>query len=385
MFESIVRLIVAVLSSALVLLISGCQPPPVARQALDESRLERVPLTRSLEFEDSELRWYPAQVLRLEGRGWEATSGPFGRLPLKARDQVPELVWESGKSTSGVVVRFVTDSEEIAIQWNGGEDFLEHPLAEAQGGVDLYVWTEGGWKSLGSAAPRSETTRIKLVPGVRPLPNPEIAGLREFMLYFPMRAETTELSVGIRPEARIFPGPERPSERRKPLVFYGTSITQGFHASRSGLGHASIISRRLDREVINLGFASLGKMEIEIADLLAELDAALYVIDCLPNMDKALVEERYGAFVRRLRELRPHTPIVLPEHPQKEELNVLVREIIEQLRVDGLSGLTVIPGHKIIRDRPDRLHLKGHPTDKGFRDMVKVFEKTIRRLLEINP
>src|SRR6185295_14374582 len=75
----------------------------------------------------------------------------------------------------------------------------------------------------------------------------------------------------------------------------------------------AILGRQLDRPVINLGFAANGNMDLEVAALLAELDPALYVIDCLPNMDGPAIAERAEPFVRTLRKAHPATPILFVE------------------------------------------------------------------------
>ena len=69
-------------------------------------------------------------------------------------------------------------------------------------------------------------------------------------------------------------------------MFYGTSITQGACASRPGMAAVAIVGRKLDTSVINLGFSGNGRMQPEIADLLIELDPAIYVIDCIQNMSR---------------------------------------------------------------------------------------------------
>src|SRR6185436_7835587 len=107
--------------------------------------------------------------------------------------------------------------------------------------------------------------------------------------------------------------PERVEGRSKPIVFYGTSITQGGCASRPGMVHTAIVGRRLEMPVINLGFSGNGRMEQEVTDLLTEIDAAVYVIDCLPNMSAKDVEEKTEPLVRTLRKARPTTPILLVE------------------------------------------------------------------------
>ena len=72
--------------------------------------------------------------------------------------------------------------------------------------------------------------------------------------------------------------------RINPIVVYGTSIAQGGCASRPGLAWTNILGRKLDRPVINLAFSGNGKLEKELIELLSEIDASLYVLDCLPNL-----------------------------------------------------------------------------------------------------
>ncbi len=54
-------------------------------------------------------------------------------------------------------------------------------------------------------------------------------------------------------------------------------------------------------------------MDPEVGALLAELDAGVCVIDCLPNMEAQAVAERTEPLVRQLRAARPDAPIVLVE------------------------------------------------------------------------
>src|SRR5207253_3036884 len=85
-------------------------------------------------------------------------------------------------------------------------------------------------------------------------------------------------------------------------------------ASRPGMCHPAILGRWFDRPVINLGFSGNGKMDPEVTAIIAELDPAVYVIDCLPNMDGKMVTERTAPLVNTLRKAHPQTPIVLVEN-----------------------------------------------------------------------
>ena len=122
--------------------------------------------------------------------------------------------------------------------------------------------------------------------------------------------------IGLPADAKLSkaePYKNEDSSLRKPIVFYGTSITQGGCASRPGMVHTAILQRRLDHPVVNLGFSGNGKMEPEVVELMAEIDASCFVIDCLPNMDAKEVAERTEPLVRKLREAQPKTPILLVE------------------------------------------------------------------------
>src|SRR4029078_5357869 len=136
---------------------------------------------------------------------------------------------------------------------------------------------------------------------------------RDYLLYLPLYNGVSSVEIGLPPDARLSRADKYPEGHTKPIVFYGTSITQGGCASRPGMVHTAILQRRLNCPAINLGFSGNGRMEPEVADLMAEIDASIYVIDCLPNMNAKDVEARGYDFVMKLLNKRPKTPIVLVE------------------------------------------------------------------------
>ena len=181
---------------------------------------------------------------------------------------------------------------------------------------------------------------------------------------------------------------------RKPIVFYGTSITQGGCASRPGMVHTAILQRRLNAPVVNMGFSGNGRMEMEVVELLAEIDAAVYVIDCLPNIDAAQVAERTEPLVRKLREVRPKTPILLVEDrsysdsfliTSKRERNESSRHALhvafELLRGDGVQDLFYLEGEQLLGDDNEGTVDSSHPTDLGFVRQADAFEKALRPIL----
>ncbi len=217
-------------------------------------------------------------------------------------------MWGLSQHSAGLCVRFVTDAANIQARWTVTSDRLAMPHMPATGvsGLDLYVKVDGRWRWLAVGQPRQAPDQHGPIGRATCR-----RSSREYLLYLPLYNGVSSVEIGMPAGAKLAVAP--PRGRSKPIVFYGTSITQGGCASRPGMVHTAILGRRLDCPVINLGFSGNGKMEPEMAALLAELDPAVYVLDCLPNLTPAETAERVEPFVQTLRKARPQTPIVLVE------------------------------------------------------------------------
>ena len=339
--------------------------------------------------EESKLRWLDAKALCIEGKGWNATQQFYDRLPAKAEGVVREPVWNLSKDSAGICVRFVTDATEISARWTLRKEKLAMPHMPASGvsGVDLYVRHEGKWLWLGAARPETSlTNEHRLTTGMTPQP-------RECLLYLPLYNGVEKVEIGVPTDAKCELPPSRP-EKMKPIVFYGTSIVQGGCASRPGMAYPAILGRRLDCTTINLGFSGSALCEPEVAALLAELDPVVYVLDPLPNMKPESVHERMFAFLVKLREAHPKTPIVLVEHIEVGDApvnpsrrggysrsNAELRKIFEQRVKAGDKTIFYIPGDKLLGDDGQGTVDRVHPTDLGFMRMADVIEPVLKRAL----
>lgn len=333
-------------------------------------------------------KWIDIQNLQVEGRGWEKEADLFRRLPVSAEGKVTPAVWRLSQHTSGMYVRFSTDASSLKVKWSlTGENLaMPHFAATGVSGVDLYVKTETGawhWLSVGQPTkfPTNETTFFTGVTEAE----------REYMLYLPLYNGIESLFIGIPEGADLHPAL---AEEKKPLVFYGTSITQGGCASRAGMSTTAILGRKLDREIINLGFSGSGKMEPEMAHLLAELDPALFFIDCLPNLTPEEVTERVAPFVRILREKHPATPIILAEgityddaffiesrNQRNLESQKALRTAFENLLNEGHRHLYYQIGEGQLGFDGEATVDGTHPTDLGFWRQAQVYQPLITRAL----
>ncbi len=341
--------------------------------------------------DEAATRWHDVRSLTVEGKGWSDTKAFFDRLPAKAEGIVRPPVWDLSHDSAGLCVRFTTDATSLKARWTVTSRQLAMPHMPATGvsGLDLYVKTERGpwrWVAVGQPqdAPSSTVTLVSGLP----------AGNREFLLYLPLYNGVSAVEIGVPGDRKLEKGPPRPARLRPPIVFYGTSITQGGCASRPGMAHTAILGRRLERPVINLGFSGNGLMEPEMAALLAELDPALYVLDCLPNMTADLVTERVEPFVRTLRKAHPATPIVLAEDrtysnaptvPVSFERNrssrAALKSAFDRLIASGVKNVYYLPGESQLGDDGEGTVDGSHPTDLGFFRMAEAFGKVIEPLV----
>ncbi|HNM47920.1 MAG TPA: SGNH/GDSL hydrolase family protein, partial [Candidatus Sumerlaeota bacterium] len=119
-------------------------------------------------------------------------------------------------------------------------------------------------------------------------------------------------------------------------------------------------------------------------ELLAEIDASAYVLDCLPNMTEEMVDERLEVFVRNLRKARPDTPILLVSHIKADmagERNNKLKAIRDRLRAEGMKKLYFLDGPSTIAGDEEGTVDGIHPTDLGFDRMAKGFAPPLRAML----
>ncbi len=334
-------------------------------------------------------QWTNAELMPIEGRGWEEQPRLrfFDRLPAKAEKTVRPAVWNLSRDSAGMAIRFRSDATSISVRYTLRSDRLAMPHMPATGvsGIDLYARDpKGRWRWVNVTRPANRRVEAKLGDGLDP-------GTREYMAYLPLYNGIDELEFGV-PAGSLF---EPLPQREKPMVFYGTSITHGACASRPGMCHPSILGRWLNRPVLNLGFSGNGRLEIEVAELMSELDASVFVIDCLPNLSNPQdVADRTGPLVDRLRAASRTTPIVLVEDRTYDNAWIkrsardrhaatrrALRQAFEALREAGDENLHYLEGKTLLGEDGDATTDGSHPNDLGFYRQARAMEPLLRRLL----
>lgn len=322
-------------------------------------------------------RWYDVHDWGIEGQGWPRSDRIYQRLPGHAEIIVSDDVWRLGQYSTGMFAEFETDSTQISARWVLSTDHLAelHMPATAVSGLDLYgLDAQDNWRWVGAGRPETwPEAEVRLVYGLD-------GARRCYRLYLPLFNGIESLHVGVHSNASFSP---RPPRATPPVVVYGTSIVQGIAASRPGMCYTSILGRHLNCPLVNLGFSGRAKMESALATLLAEIQASAYVIDCLPNMEPELVQERAESFVMALLRSRPNTPIVLVE--DRSYANAWAVQALRQRNTESRArlrrvydDLVVSSPHLHYVDGADLLGEDGedtvdgtHPTDLGFNHMAK--------------
>lgn len=337
----------------------------------------------------AQIRYYDGGQFPLIGKISDTTETRYERLPSWLKGICREPVWDLGKNTSGLALRFRTNSTTIAAKWEVlANSYMNHMAATGIKGLDLYAWTNGKWQFVNVGRPSGKSNQQTIISNMLPEE-------REYLLYLPLYDGVVSLQIGIDSTAIIGKPLLQFPSTTNPIVCYGTSITQGGCATRPGMSYTNILERKLNREVINLGFSGNGQLDYEIAELMGRrTDAGLYVLDFIPNVTLEQVLDKTVTFVNRLRQNNPKTPILLVEsilfphsvfdvqmYKTVTGKNNALRKEYEKLLQMGYKNIYYLPAGKLIGTDGETTVDGIHLTDLGFTRFADELQKTVRKIL----
>lgn len=341
-------------------------------------------------------KWYnplASEYPVIQNQGWvEELSGSYHRLPGRAKETVRPDVWNLSRNSAGLAVHFYSDAPEIRVRYKvKGSLQMPHMPALGVSGVDLYrINSDGDWDFCFGDYSFSDTIRFTYTNiGKDRYHNRGF----EYRLFLPLYNQVEWLEIGVAEESEF---KFIPTSIEKPILLYGTSIAQGACASRPGMAWGNIVNRKLDYPLINLGFSGNGRLEKEVLDLISEVDARLYILDCLPNLLNNKEEEVYQLTVNAVKQLREKrsAPILLVEHigysnaatdKSREvyrSLNKASKEAFDFLISEGVSGLYYISKEELAIP-PDGWVDYIHTSDLGMQAQADAIEKKIKEILNL--
>lgn len=309
----------------------------------------------------------------------------YRRLPRDVAENTSPGVNYHARCTAGGRVRFITDSPYIVIKavipYNVKYSHMSH---SAHSGFDMYILDGEEHQFIESFIPPYDFDGS--YDGVCDFSD---AGTEHFItLNFPLYNEVTDLYIGIKEGSTLKEAPEY--KYNLPVVYYGSSITQGGCASRPGSCYTAILSRKYDVDHINLGFSGNGRGEEIIADYVASLDMSVFVLDYDHNSPSVEhYEKTHERFYKTVRAAHPDIPVIFMTRP-KLRLTEDERQRIEIAKktYDGAKArgewVYFIPGYELFEISGNDGTVDGlHPSDVGFFSMAsrvsKEFDKIFKK------
>jgi hypothetical protein len=313
---------------------------------------------------DKDLSTYKyVNALDFHVSGRKSSERNYHRVPEKYKSRLRPSVWKLSKNSAGLSIHFTTNSPNIALRWELAENVtLKNTTSIASGGFDLYCFRNGEWEYVNSAIPGNGQNESLVASDMDTTP-------KDFILNFPLWNTVEHLEIGIENKFAISTEKQSHFKQSAPIVFYGTSITQGGSASRPGMAYPAIVSRKLNIETINLGFSGNGRFEKSVGEVLCDIESEILVIDCTANSPPDTIKKNSLKLITQLRQCHPKTPILLVEsiiretsyfkkedksnfgsfqfiQEQNRELYLSYQKAIEQgiknihyLKSDGIIGL----------------------------------------------
>lgn len=338
----------------------------------------------------SDMSWHKGTGFKILGRCYPDSLPLYSRVPAFLKPGTREALYNLGQHSTGMAIRFRSDSPKLALRWQSlFRNDMTHMASLASRGADLYYLNDKGeWRFLAPARPMGDPTTWMMVDNMEPQ-------MREYMLHLPLYDGLKSLEIGIADGSAIEnPAADSPSSARKPVVIYGSSIQHGATASRPGMAPSNMLRRALDTDVINLGFSANAHIDYEIARMMADVDASVYVLDFVPNALVPEIEEKTDEFVRILRERRPDVPLVFVEDPyftytqldvpgkaKIDAKNAAIRAKYKQLTEAGLDNTYYITTDQITTPDGEWSSDSIHFTDLGFRRYCDALLPVLRTIL----
>lgn len=337
------------------------------------------------------VEWHDVRKAPISIHGlYEPETEPFfHRIPLDIAAATSPGVDKLNGACAGGRVRFSTDSPYIAVRATyRAVSRASHLSLVSTSGFDLYIDDE-----YGSRYVKEFRMPYYMVDYYEQIVHLESETFRSYTLNLPWHACVESLEVGLKPGARL--GAARPYRDIKPVVIYGSSIVQGSAASRPGNIYPLVISRQLNVDVRNLGFAGTAKGEKVLVDWMATLPMSVFICDYDHNAPTVEhLHKTHYAMYETIREKNPDLPYIMISAPnyctsiRAQEKLLQRRDVVMssylRARQNGdkqvyfIDGMSFFSGAYQYEYSMDGLH----PNDAGFLRMADSIGTVVRHVLE---
>ena len=310
-------------------------------------------------------------------------NGSLMRLPEEMIEKMPHLRQFGSRSTGGRLA-FRTNTKSLYVKLVT-KTFIRDCFATqvASSGLDIYIGNRTEGRFIGSVFATGFRGTDPNVSEKTFLLDGEMT---DITIYMPKNEILENVYIGIDDDANMVP--PTPYRNEKPVIFYGSSITEGGCAGRVGNAYNAALSRQLNMDYIHFGFSGSAKGEPEMAEFIASLPMSIFVMDYDYNApDVEHLEKTHEPFFKIIREKNPDLPIIMMSNPnykikseESEARLAVIRKTYENAIANGDQNVYLISGeHFYTDDDPYACTVDLiHPNDCGFYHMTK----EVRKILE---
>ena len=340
-----------------------------------------------------DIAWYnvKSEPFEIYGLANDAEK-PFSRMPRSIASLASENVGILCERPSGGRIRFSTDSPYIAIKAvMPYVEYMGHMALAGAAGFDLYVDENGDSEYACTFVPPANMTNgYECLREMWPATRRDVGENVCYTVNMPLYNEVSEIYIGIKQGSKLGCGAKY--REVAPVVYYGSSITQGACATRPGNSYQAMISREYNVDFRNFGFSGNCKGETVLATYFSGLETSVFVCDYdhnTPNVEH--LENTYFAFYEEYRKKQPNTPYIMVTRVDclwNSERHIdACRNVIHnaylKARSLGDENVYFIDGGKIFEgaQRGSCLADGGHPTDIGFLRMADVIGSAVGKIL----
>ena len=323
--------------------------------------------------------------IEISGFRWREPGGPFIRLPQEflSSGAASEGLLRHAPETAGGMIRFRTDSTAIGAEvWLTGVNRMVDMANSGSSEIDLYADS----KYFRSIFPGDDAHYSGVFDSVYGLDG----SMRQWTINMPLYAGVVKMNILLKSGAVLLP--PLPFSVKKPVLCYGSSITQGCSASRPGNCYTAILARRLNAELVNLGFSGNAMGEIEMAEMISTLDLSAFIMDYDHNApNDAHLIQTHRPFFAHIRAKWPELPVLFiskPDFDNNPRSNGRRRDIIRKTYTDAVNAgdrnVYFIDGETLFDGAErDACTMDGcHPNDIGFMRIADTIMPVLRRALE---
>lgn len=341
-----------------------------------------------------DIKYVDASTLPLLGKAIDdrASQCRYSRLPDSLATQVERYrLYTLGTNSTGMAIRFRSASPTIAARWKSPWKFmLEIQAPIGTRGLDLYTLSDDGttWQFINSAQPnvwedKSETT---IIGNMEPK-------MREYMMYLSLYDTVDSLFIGVEDGYTVEQPVVNLPNTEKPIMVYGTSIVQGPGASKPSMNYTNMLTRILNREVINLGFGGHGQLDIPVAKVIAaKKNLGMIILDFVPNCTPERIDTMMIPFFDTIRNAHPDVPVLFVEAPLHtryvfdkqlgsdfDAKNECLRRKYQELKKRGEKNIYFLEGKKIFTPDSECTVDGLHFTDEAYRKYSNLLAKIIKK------